>query len=90
MTTAKVLSIFTDDGKITLVYDKHCQKYTVQRIGTSGKVFETRTECSPKDILTYLEQHGQPTKDPMITVIKKAISSGVDPSTLYGVGDRIS
>lgn len=90
MTTAKVLSLSIEDGRITLVYDKHCRKFTVQRIGSNGKVSETKTECDPASTLKYLNTFSEGKVDPMLGVVKKAISSGIDPSTLYGLGDRVS
>lgn len=90
MTTAKVLSLSIEGGKITLVYDKHCRKYTVQRIGSNGKVFETKTEYDTEETVRYLDKFAKGDIDPILPVVRKAISAGLDPTTLYGLGDRVN
>lgn len=83
MKTVSLKSI--DRGsKINLMYDPNVRLYTVHLIGADGKT-KSHTELNKDQALALLNEHSSPTVDPLHPVVVKAITIGIDPSTILGL-----
>lgn len=82
MKTISVKAI--DNGTLRVLYDPNINKYTIHCVDDKGNAV-SHPELSRDQALELIREKTSVQIDPMVAVVEKAISIGIDPSTVYGM-----
>lgn len=72
------------DGTLRVLYDPNINKYTIHCVDDKGNAV-SHPELSKEQALELLKEKTSAQIDPMVAVVEKAITIGIDPSTVYGM-----
>jgi hypothetical protein len=74
-----------NNGTVRVLYDPNINKYTIHCVDEKGNAV-SHSELSKDQALELIKENTSAQIDPMVSVVEKAISIGIDPSTVYGLG----